>query len=148
MAIERERMQRCLSELPVNLDEQRLEQEMVIWAQRADVTEELQRLNAHLQEVEHVLQKGGVVGRRLDFIMQELNREANTLSSKSFHAAMTQSAIEIKVLIEQRIADASIIPEGVGRQFENIKPMHKEKNITFGDLHELDGEIIYFKNKK
>ena len=101
MAIERERMQRCLSELPVNLDEQRLEQEMVIWAQRADVTEELQRLNAHLQEVEHVLQKGGVVGRRLDFIMQELNREANTLSSKSFHAAMTQSAIEIKVLIEQ-----------------------------------------------
>ena len=101
MTIKRERMQRCLSEIQDNLDEQRLEQEMVIWAQRADVAEELQRLHAHLQEVKQVLKKGGVIGRRLDFLMQELNREANTLSSKSFHANMTQSAVEMKVLIEQ-----------------------------------------------
>ena len=101
MAAERERIQQRLLEVQENGDTQRLEQEMVIWAQRADVTEELQRLDAHLQEVDRVLQNGGVVGRRLDFLMQELNREANTLSSKSLHVGMTQSAVEMKVLIEQ-----------------------------------------------
>lgn len=100
IAAERERIQQRLVELE-NLDSQRLEQEMVIWAQRADVAEELQRLGSHLQEVDRVLKNGGVIGRRLDFLMQELNREANTLSSKSMHAGMTQSAVEMKVLIEQ-----------------------------------------------
>lgn len=101
MAAERDRIQQRLTDVQENLDEQRLEQEMVIWAQRADVAEELQRLDAHLEEVDRVLKNGGVVGRRLDFLMQELNREANTLSSKSMHAGMTQSAVEMKVLIEQ-----------------------------------------------
>ncbi len=101
LTAERHRILQRLCEVQDQLDEHRLEQEMVIWAQRADVAEELQRLGAHLQEVECVLQRGDVVGRRLDFLMQELNREANTLSSKSMHVGMTQSAVEIKVLIEQ-----------------------------------------------
>ncbi|MCB1828203.1 MAG: YicC family protein [Coxiellaceae bacterium] len=101
MAAERERITQRLQEVQENGDAQRLEQEMAIWAQRADVAEELQRLESHLDEVTRVLDHGGVVGRRLDFLMQELNREANTLSSKSMHAGMTQSAVEMKVLIEQ-----------------------------------------------
>lgn len=101
LSSERERIKQRLEEVQTSLDEQRLEQEMVIWAQRADVAEELQRLESHLEEVNRVLKKGGVVGRRLDFLMQELNREANTLSSKSMHADVTQSAVEMKVLIEQ-----------------------------------------------
>jgi uncharacterized protein (TIGR00255 family) len=98
---ERLKLTERLSEVKDSLDPQRLEQEMLIWAQRADVAEELQRLDAHLQEVNRVLEKGGVVGRRLDFLMQELNREANTLGSKSLHARMSQAAVEMKVLIEQ-----------------------------------------------
>ena len=70
-------------------------------AQKADVDEELDRLDAHLGEVRHILKQGGPCGRRLDFLMQELNREANTLSSKSQSATTTQSAVELKVLIEQ-----------------------------------------------
>ena len=101
MTLTREKLKERLSEIQETLDPQRLEQEMVIFAQRADVAEELQRLDSHLQEVDRVLKNGGVVGRRLDFLMQELNREANTLSSKSMNAAMTQSAVEMKVLIEQ-----------------------------------------------
>jgi len=101
MTAERERLQQRLSDVQAQLDAQRLEQEMVIWAQRADVAEELQRLETHLQEVNRVLKKGGVIGRRLDFLMQELNRETNTLGSKSMDAVMTQSTVEMKVLIEQ-----------------------------------------------
>ena len=70
-------------------------------AQRADVDEEMDRLDTHVQEVRRVLGQKGPIGRRLDFLMQELNREANTLSSKSIVAGTTQRAVELKVLIEQ-----------------------------------------------
>jgi uncharacterized protein (TIGR00255 family) len=70
-------------------------------AQKADVDEELDRLEAHVTEVYRTLDKGGPCGRRLDFLMQELNREANTLSSKSFSSNTTQTAVDLKVLIEQ-----------------------------------------------
>jgi len=79
----------------------RLEQELVMLAQKLDVEEELDRLIAHVNEVEQVLQRDEPVGRRLDFLMQELNREANTLSSKSQDAETTRCAVDLKVLIEQ-----------------------------------------------
>jgi uncharacterized protein (TIGR00255 family) len=91
---------RCL-ELGANVDPGRLEQEAVLAAQRLDVDEEMSRLQAHLEEVRKTLQRGDAVGRRLDFLMQELNREANTLSSKSQDADITRWAVDIKVLIEQ-----------------------------------------------
>lgn len=98
---QRQKLQERLQELKTELNEDRLEQEMVILAQKADVDEELDRLDAHLIEVRRVLNKGGACGRRLDFLMQELNREANTLSSKSIVTDTTQAAVELKVLIEQ-----------------------------------------------
>lgn len=98
---QRQKLQQRLQELKAELNEDRLEQEMVILAQKADVDEELDRLDAHLTEVRRVLNKGGACGRRLDFLMQELNREANTLSSKSIVTDTTQAAVELKVLIEQ-----------------------------------------------
>ena len=82
-------------------DTGRLEQELVYLAQRADVDEELDRLESHIEEVRRTLDQGGPCGRRLDFLMQELNREANTLSSKSTASSSTHSAVEMKVLIEQ-----------------------------------------------
>lgn len=85
----------------VELDPERLSQEMVMQAQKADVAEELDRLDAHVKEVQETLQRDEAIGRRLDFLMQELNREANTLSSKSIDAAVTRSAVNLKVLIEQ-----------------------------------------------
>lgn len=88
-------------ELAMNLDKERLEQEMVWLVQKMDIAEELQRLEAHVIEVQRVLKKEGVVGRRLDFLMQELNREANTISSKSIDFQVTQAAIELRVQIEQ-----------------------------------------------
>ena len=97
----REKMLSRLTELPVEADSGRLEQEMAIIAQRLDVEEELDRLDAHLAEIRAVLQRSEPVGRRLDFLMQELNREANTLSSKSADTETTQAAVELKVLIEQ-----------------------------------------------
>ncbi len=90
-----------LADLPVEADPGRLEQELVLVAQRLDVDEELDRLDTHLDEIEAVLHRKEPVGRRLDFLMQELNREANTLSSKSADAETTRAAIELKVLIEQ-----------------------------------------------
>lgn len=90
-----------IEELQAEVDQQRLEQEIVILASKADVAEELDRLDAHVQEVSRVLGKRETVGRRLDFLMQELNREANTLSSKSVATDSTQFAVELKVLIEQ-----------------------------------------------
>ncbi|WP_271272429.1 YicC/YloC family endoribonuclease [Aliamphritea hakodatensis] len=98
---QRENLQARLDELQAELDPTRLEQEMVILAQKADVDEEMDRLNTHVQEVKRVLKQKGPIGRRLDFLMQELNREANTLSSKSIVSDTTQSAVELKVLIEQ-----------------------------------------------
>jgi uncharacterized protein (TIGR00255 family) len=97
----RGRIRDRLSEVLQELDETRLEQEMALLAQRLDVDEELDRLEAHLTEVERVLESDEPVGRRLDFLMQELNREANTLSSKSSDVEVTRSGVELKVLIEQ-----------------------------------------------
>ncbi len=88
-------------ELDVEIDKDRLEQEMVFLMQKADVAEELHRLSAHLKEVQAVLLQSGSVGRRLDFIMQELNREANTLASKSIDLGVTNASVDLKVLIEQ-----------------------------------------------
>jgi uncharacterized protein (TIGR00255 family) len=93
-------LDRC-SELQVELDPQRLEQELVLLAQKSDVAEELDRLSTHVSEVRRVLKAGGAAGRRLDFLMQELNREANTLGSKAFDPRSTQAAVNLKVLIEQ-----------------------------------------------
>ena len=82
-------------------DEERIRQEIVLFAQRIDVAEELDRLVTHLDELRHILKKGGVVGKRLDFLMQELNREANTLGSKSVAVDSSRVSMELKVLIEQ-----------------------------------------------
>jgi len=98
---QRERLEQRLAEITAELEPGRVEQELVILAQKADVDEELDRLQTHVEEVERVLEKGGPCGRRLDFLMQELNREANTLSSKSISGSTTQNAVELKVLIEQ-----------------------------------------------
>ncbi|WP_426415586.1 YicC/YloC family endoribonuclease [Aestuariirhabdus sp. LZHN29] len=98
---QRQRMQQRIEEAGVELDPGRLEQEMVLITQRSDVEEELDRLQVHITEVSRVLKSGGAIGRRLDFLMQELNREANTLGSKSINAGTTQVAVNLKVLIEQ-----------------------------------------------
>jgi uncharacterized protein (TIGR00255 family) len=98
---QRQRLLKKLEEIAAELDVARLEQELVYAAQKADVDEELDRLDTHINEVRRILNKGGSCGRRLDFLMQELNREANTLSSKSLTADTTLSAVELKVLIEQ-----------------------------------------------
>ena len=85
----------------VELDAERVAQEMVMLAQKSDVAEELDRLDAHIGEVSDTLKSEDAIGRRLDFLMQELNREANTLSSKSIDAGVTRTAVDLKVLIEQ-----------------------------------------------
>jgi len=90
-----------ITELVAQPDFDRLEQELVLLAQKLDITEELDRLETHITEVLRVLKQKDPVGRRLDFLMQELNREANTLGSKSTDKEMTKIAIELKVLIEQ-----------------------------------------------
>ncbi|MEH6580684.1 MAG: YicC/YloC family endoribonuclease [Halioglobus sp.] len=101
MQQQRNRVITRIQELDIEVDSNRLEQELVHLAQKADVDEELDRLQAHVSEVRRTLKKGGPCGRRLDFLMQELNREANTLSSKSVSSSTTQNAVELKVLIEQ-----------------------------------------------
>jgi len=90
-----------VAEAKAELSADRLEQEVVMFAQKMDVAEEIDRLLAHVTEIRRVLAGGGAVGRRLDFLMQELNREANTLGSKSVSADSTLSSVELKVLIEQ-----------------------------------------------
>ncbi|MCG7963972.1 MAG: YicC family protein [Candidatus Thiodiazotropha taylori] len=97
----RSRIKDRLNEVMEELDEARVEQEMVLLAQRLDVDEELDRLETHIEEVRRVLESDEPIGRRLDFLMQELNREANTLTSKSNSVEVTRSAVEMKVLIEQ-----------------------------------------------
>lgn len=98
---QRERLLQRFEDAQINLDPQRVEQEMILLAQRVDVVEELDRLQMHVKETTNILKKGGAVGRKLDFMMQELNRESNTLASKSINADITASAVELKVLIEQ-----------------------------------------------
>jgi uncharacterized protein (TIGR00255 family) len=101
LATQREKLQTKLATLQIDLDPERLEQEIVMLAQKADVDEELDRLDTHVIEVKRSLKQTDSLGRRLDFLMQELNREANTLSSKSIVSDTTQAAVELKVLIEQ-----------------------------------------------
>ncbi len=97
----RQKLTDKLNSLVQDVDPERLEQEMVYLIQKSDVDEELDRLDTHIKEVKHSLKQKGAIGRRLDFLMQELNREANTLSSKSIVSETTQAAVEIKVMIEQ-----------------------------------------------
>jgi uncharacterized protein (TIGR00255 family) len=101
MAWQRERLSNRLAEAQVELEPTRLEQEMVMLAQKVDVAEELDRLDSHISETRNILKKGGAIGRRLDFMMQEFNREANTLASKSINAEITNASVDCKVLIEQ-----------------------------------------------
>lgn len=93
-------LERC-AELELEMDPQRLEQELLLLAQKTDVAEELDRLLTHVAEVRLILKGDAPAGRRLDFLMQELNREANTLGAKAFDQRSTQAAINLKVLIEQ-----------------------------------------------
>ena len=97
----RERLMQRIEGLDLEFDPARLEQELAIQAQRLDVSEELDRLVVHIQELRQILSSGKAVGRRLDFLMQELNREANTLGSKSNDAETTRHSMDLKVLIEQ-----------------------------------------------
>lgn len=97
----RAKLEDKLVEIKDQLDPSRLEQEIVIFLQKTDVAEELDRLNVHIEEVAAVLKKPEPAGRRLDFLMQELNREANTLGSKAHDPRLTKAAVDLKVLIEQ-----------------------------------------------
>ncbi len=97
----RERIRERLNEIQQELDPARLEQEMVIFTNKSDIAEEVDRLATHIGEVRRVVTKGGTVGRRLDFLMQEFNREANTIGSKAVDIRITNAAVELKVLIEQ-----------------------------------------------
>ena len=98
---QRERLRSRIQDVIESPDPDRLEQELVLLAQKMDVDEELDRLLTHVTEVRRILKEGGHIGRRLDFLMQELNREANTLGSKAFDTRSTQAAVNLKVLIEQ-----------------------------------------------
>ena len=97
----RQRLNERVSEFAEQLEPGRFEQELVLLLAKSDITEEIDRLKLHLAEVEKILNGSGPVGRRLDFLMQELNREANTLGSKSNHPETTTAAVDLKVLIEQ-----------------------------------------------
>ncbi len=101
LALERGRIESRIAEWSTELNVQRLEQEMALVIQKTDVAEEIQRLNSHCQAMHEVLTQPGAIGRRLDFLSQELHREATTLSSKALGVALTQSSIEMRVLIEQ-----------------------------------------------
>ena len=101
LASHRQKLSDRIAELEVNLEPERLEQEMVLLAQKADVAEEIDRLQNHVNEVKHTLKRDEPIGRRLDFLMQELNREANTLGSKSIDTDTTRYSVDLKVLIEQ-----------------------------------------------
>ena len=98
---QRQRLIQKTAELGVTLEPERLEQEIVLLAQKSDVAEELDRLQSHVDEVKRVLKRTEPIGRRLDFLMQELNREANTLGSKSIDTDTTRYSVDLKVLIEQ-----------------------------------------------
>jgi uncharacterized protein (TIGR00255 family) len=101
VAAYREKLGKRLAELLPTPDHDRIHQEVALFAQKIDVDEELDRLLTHCTEIERILASGGAAGKRLDFLMQELNREANTLGSKSVSLELSQTAVELKVLIEQ-----------------------------------------------
>jgi uncharacterized protein (TIGR00255 family) len=96
-----EKLKQRLADALASTDDERIRQEVAVFAVRIDVAEELTRFSTHLDEVERVIEAGGACGKRLDFLMQELNREANTLGSKSVVAEISQTAMELKLLIEQ-----------------------------------------------
>ena len=98
---QRQKLEARLAELSQPADPDRLEQELVLWLQKLDVDEELDRLDSHVKEIRRVLKQAEPVGRRLDFLLQEFNREANTLGSKSVDTRTTNLAVELKVLIDQ-----------------------------------------------
>ncbi|MDG3086895.1 YicC family protein [Vibrio hannami] len=98
---QRERIITKFEEAKIELEASRVEQELILLAQKVDVAEELDRLDSHVKEATNILKKGGACGRRLDFMMQEFNRESNTLASKSISTDITASGVELKVLIEQ-----------------------------------------------
>jgi len=95
------RLEQILEKTSEQIDKDRVAQELVIFAQKIDIEEELDRLEAHCKEVKRILKDGGSVGRQLDFLMQELNREANTTGSKSASAEQSQAVVDLKVCIEQ-----------------------------------------------
>lgn len=101
LAWQKNKLETALANLKSSLDPDRIEQEFIIIAQRLDIAEEIDRLTAHVSEVRSILKKGGSCGKKLDFMMQEFNRESNTIASKSINAGITASAVELKVLIEQ-----------------------------------------------
>ena len=90
-----------IDNLKINIDESRIEQEVALAAQKADIREEYDRLRSHIKEARRVLNVGGVIGKRLDFLLQEFNREANTMASKASSLDITRIAVDTKVLIEQ-----------------------------------------------
>lgn len=96
-----EKLMAKIAESNLTPDDERIRAEVVLFASKVDVEEELDRLNAHLSEIRRILKTGGAVGKRLDFLMQELNREANTLGSKSVAVDISRTSMELKVLIEQ-----------------------------------------------
>ncbi|MCL4149484.1 UNVERIFIED_CONTAM: hypothetical protein GTU68_008966 [Idotea baltica] len=98
---QRNRLLTKFEDAKIELDSGRVEQELILLAQKSDVAEELDRLDSHVKETTNVMKKGGACGRKLDFMMQEFNREANTLASKSISTDVTASGVELKVLIEQ-----------------------------------------------
>lgn len=97
----RQRLIKKAEELRVEIERERLDQELLLLAQRFDVAEELDRLETHIAEIRNIMSKDGQIGRRLDFLMQELNREANTLGAKTAHMDYSNTSVELKVLIEQ-----------------------------------------------
>lgn len=101
LKLQRDKLLERFQQAQLELEPQRLEQELVLMAQKMDIAEELARLQTHINEVAAILTKGGVVGRQLDFLMQELNREANTLSAKSTDTRVTKHGVNLKVIIEQ-----------------------------------------------
>ena len=101
IAEQQERIKKRFADIKLELDANRLEQEIVIFSHKVDIAEEIERTETHLLEINRILKTGGLVGRRLDFLLQELNREANTLGSKSVDSVITHAGVEMKVLIEQ-----------------------------------------------
>jgi len=97
----RAKLYKRLEEFKVAIDSQRMEQEIALMLNRMDISEEIDRLEAHVQQVTDVIEQQGAIGRKLDFLMQEMNREANTLGAKSDNIHLTRNAVELKVLIEQ-----------------------------------------------
>ncbi len=101
IAWQRDRIRHKFEDAQIKPDSERVEQELVMLAQKLDVAEEMDRMLTHIEEFQRILEEGGAIGRRMDFLLQEMNREVNTLGSKSVNTEMTAASVELKVLIEQ-----------------------------------------------